>query len=128
MRLDAEIALAHRLADAARAAIRPHFRAGLTATRKADASPVTVADRAAEQAMRALIAAALPGDAIHGEEYGVTTVKLVCLLAAPEGVQTMFEQHPDVVITTASLDEKLNDHGYIVPGLGDAGDRIFGTR
>ncbi len=62
------------------------------------------------------------------KEYGVTTVKLVCLLAAPEGVQTMLEQHPDVVITTASLDEKLNDHGYIVPGLGDAGDRIFGTR
>ena len=62
------------------------------------------------------------------KEYGVTTVKLVCLLAAPEGVQTMFEQHPDVMITTASLDEKLNDHGYIVPGLGDAGDRIFGTR
>ena len=62
------------------------------------------------------------------KEYGVTTVKLVCLLAAPEGVQTMFEQHPDVIITTASLDEKLNDHGYIVPGLGDAGDRIFGTR
>ena len=62
------------------------------------------------------------------KEYGVTTVKLVCLLAAPEGVQTMFERHPDVMITTASLDEKLNDHGYIVPGLGDAGDRIFGTR
>ncbi len=62
------------------------------------------------------------------KEYGVTTVKLVCLLAAPEGVQTMLEQHPDVVITSASLDEKLNDHGYIVPGLGDAGDRIFGTR
>ena len=73
MRLDADIALAHRLADAARAAIRPHFRAGLTAERKADASPVTIADRAAEQAMRALIAAELPGDAIHGEEFGVTT-------------------------------------------------------
>ena len=73
MRLDADIALAHRLADAARAAIRPHFRAGLTAERKADASPVTIADRAAEQAMRALIEAELPGDGIHGEEFGVTT-------------------------------------------------------
>ena len=72
MRLDAEIALAHRLADAARSAIRPHFRAGLTTTRKADASPVTIADRAAEQAMRALIEAELPGDGIHGEEFGVT--------------------------------------------------------
>ena len=72
MRLDAEIALAHRLADAARSAIRPHFRAGLTTTRKADASPVTIADRAAEQAMRALIDAELPGDATHGEEFGVT--------------------------------------------------------
>ena len=70
MRLEAEIALAHRLADAARSAIRPHFRAGLTSERKADASPVTVADRAAEQAMRALLAAEMPGDGIHGEEFG----------------------------------------------------------
>ena len=62
------------------------------------------------------------------KKQGVTNIKFVCLLAAPEGVQTMLEQHPDVTITTAALDEKLNDHGYIVPGLGDAGDRIFGTR
>ena len=62
------------------------------------------------------------------KEYGVTSLKFVCLLAAPEGVQNLLEHHPDVMITTASLDEKLNDHGYIVPGLGDAGDRIFGTR
>jgi uracil phosphoribosyltransferase len=67
--------------------------------------------------------------AIHRlKEYGVTSVKLVCLIAAPEGVQTMLEHHPDVPVTVASLDEKLNEHGYIVPGLGDAGDRIFGTR
>ncbi len=59
---------------------------------------------------------------------GATRIKLVCLLAAPEGVRTMLEHHPDVMITVASLDERLNDHGYIVPGLGDAGDRIFGTR
>ena len=62
------------------------------------------------------------------KEYGVTTVKLVCLLAAPEGVRNMLERHPDVMVTVAALDDHLNDHGYIVPGLGDAGDRIFGTR
>jgi len=62
------------------------------------------------------------------KDYGVTTVKLVCLLAAPEGVQAMLEAHPDVMVTVAALDDRLNDHGYIVPGLGDAGDRIFGTR
>jgi uracil phosphoribosyltransferase len=62
------------------------------------------------------------------KEYGVTTLKLVCLLAAPEGVRCMLERHPDVMITVAALDDRLNDHGYIVPGLGDAGDRIFGTR
>ncbi len=62
------------------------------------------------------------------KEYGATSIKLVCLLAAPEGVANMLTKHPDVTVTTASLDEKLNDHGYIVPGLGDAGDRIFGTR
>ena len=62
------------------------------------------------------------------KECGVTSVKLVCLLAAPEGVRCMLERHPDVTVTVAALDEKLNDHGYIVPGLGDAGDRIFGTR
>jgi len=67
--------------------------------------------------------------AIHRvKEHGVSTVKLVCLLAAPEGVGCMLEQHPDVMITVAALDDRLNDHGYIVPGLGDAGDRIFGTR
>ena len=62
------------------------------------------------------------------KDYGVTTVKLVCLLAAPEGVKCMLERHPDVSVTVAALDEKLNDHGYIVPGLGDAGDRLFGTK
>ena len=62
------------------------------------------------------------------KDHGVTTVKLVCLLAAPEGVKCMLENHPDVMITVAALDDHLNEHGYIVPGLGDAGDRIFGTR
>lgn len=62
------------------------------------------------------------------KDHGVTTVKLVCLLAAPEGVKCMLENHPDVMITVAALDDHLDEHGYIVPGLGDAGDRIFGTR
>lgn len=56
------------------------------------------------------------------------SVKFLCLLAAPEGVAHLQATHPDVPIFTAALDEKLNDHGYIVPGLGDAGDRMYGTR
>lgn len=71
MNLTAEIALTHRLADAARAAIRPLFRTPLDNARKPDRTPVTEADRAAEEAMRVLIAAAFPDDGIHGEEFGV---------------------------------------------------------
>ncbi|HKE18798.1 MAG TPA: uracil phosphoribosyltransferase [Kofleriaceae bacterium] len=56
------------------------------------------------------------------------SVKFVCLLAAPEGVATFHERHPDVPIYTAALDQRLNDKGYILPGLGDAGDRLFGTK
>jgi uracil phosphoribosyltransferase len=59
---------------------------------------------------------------------GVKELRFVCLLAAPEGVAHLSSAHPDVQIWTASIDEKLNEHGYIVPGLGDAGDRMFGTR
>jgi uracil phosphoribosyltransferase len=59
---------------------------------------------------------------------GAKQVKLMCLIAAPEGVKTVQDQHPDVDIYVAAVDEKLNDHGYIVPGLGDAGDRLFGTK
>ena len=59
---------------------------------------------------------------------GVTKLRLMCLLAAPEGIETFQKAHPDVPIWTAAIDEKLNDHGYIVPGLGDAGDRMFGTK
>ena len=59
---------------------------------------------------------------------GVTDIRFVCLLAAPEGVERLTKAHPDVKIWTAAIDEKLNDHGYIVPGLGDAGDRMFGTK
>ena len=71
MKLDAEIALAHRLAEAAREAIRPLFRTAVSSERKADRSPVTEADRAAEEAMRRLIQSEFPGDGIHGEEFGV---------------------------------------------------------
>ncbi len=59
---------------------------------------------------------------------GVKNIKMMCLVAAPEGVAKLQEDHPDVDIYTAGLDERLNDHAYIVPGLGDAGDRIFGTK
>ena len=75
MNLTADIVLAHRLADAARAAIRPHFRSGLTPERKGDATPVTLADQAAEEAMRAILAADVPDDAVHGEEFGATNGK-----------------------------------------------------
>ena len=61
------------------------------------------------------------------KEHGCTQIKFMCLVAAPEGVAKVQADHPDVDIFTAALDEKLNDHAYIVPGLGDAGDRIFGT-
>ena len=59
---------------------------------------------------------------------GVKNMKLMCLIAAPEGVAAVQEAHPDVDIYVACIDEKLDDHGYIVPGLGDAGDRLFGTK
>jgi len=56
------------------------------------------------------------------------SLKLVCLLACPEGLKRFHDAHPDVRVVTAAVDERLNDHGYIVPGLGDAGDRLFGTK
>jgi len=59
---------------------------------------------------------------------GAKNIKFMCLIAAPEGVEVLQKAHPDVDIYIAALDEKLNDHGYIVPGLGDAGDRLFGTK
>lgn len=59
---------------------------------------------------------------------GVKHIKLMNLIGAPEGVAAVQKAHPDVEIFVAGIDEKLNDHGYIVPGLGDAGDRIFGTK
>ena len=62
------------------------------------------------------------------KKAGATDIRFLCLVAAPEGVREFTKAHPDVEIYTAALDEKLNDHSYIVPGLGDAGDRIFGTK
>ncbi|MDO6458206.1 uracil phosphoribosyltransferase [Celeribacter halophilus] len=62
------------------------------------------------------------------KEAGATNIRFLCLLAAPEGIKRMKEAHPDVPIVTASVDESLNAQGYIIPGLGDAGDRMFGTK
>ena len=62
------------------------------------------------------------------KECGPKSIKFVCLLTCPEGVRAMQKAHPDVPIYTAAIDRQLNDHGYILPGLGDAGDRIFGTK
>ena len=67
--------------------------------------------------------------AVHRlKETNPSSLKFVCLLAAPEGIRHFHTQHPDVPIYTAAIDEKLDEHGYILPGLGDAGDRLFGTK
>jgi uracil phosphoribosyltransferase len=62
------------------------------------------------------------------KEAGARSVSLICLVAAPEGIERVESAHPDVTIFTASVDRGLNDRGYIVPGLGDAGDRLYGTK
>jgi uracil phosphoribosyltransferase len=62
------------------------------------------------------------------KERGVTDLRFVCLVASPEGIERLKAYHPDVPVWTAAIDKGLNDHGYITPGLGDAGDRLFGTR
>ena len=62
------------------------------------------------------------------KEEGAKNIKFLCLLASPEGVKTFRDAHPDVPIFTAAIDDHLNDHGYIIPGLGDAGDRLYGTK
>jgi len=62
------------------------------------------------------------------KKHGAQNIKLVCIVGAPEGVKRIETDHPDVEIILAALDEGLNDKGYIVPGLGDAGDRLFGTK
>ncbi|MFP7254269.1 uracil phosphoribosyltransferase [Terribacillus goriensis] len=68
-------------------------------------------------------------DAIHSlKKRGAKQIRLMCLIAAPEGVEVIKKEHPDVDIYLAAMDEKLDEHGYIVPGLGDAGDRLYGTK
>jgi uracil phosphoribosyltransferase len=62
------------------------------------------------------------------KEHGAKSIKLVCIVGAPEGIDRITKDHPDVQIYISGLDEKLNENGYIVPGLGDAGDRLFGTK
>lgn len=62
------------------------------------------------------------------KQTGCKSIKFMCLLAAPEGIEVFHRQHPEVPIYTPAIDERLDDHGYIVPGLGDAGDRLFGTK
>ncbi len=61
-------------------------------------------------------------------QYGARSIKLMCLIAAPEGIAAVLKEFPEIKIYVAEIDERLNDHGYIVPGLGDAGDRLFGTK
>lgn len=72
------------------------------------------------------------GSAVAGIQFlkqrGATQIRLMCLIAAPEGIKNVQEKHPDVDIYVAAVDDHLNSHGYIVPGLGDAGDRLFGTK
>jgi uracil phosphoribosyltransferase len=72
------------------------------------------------------------GSAAHAvtlcKELGAQSVRLLCIIAAPEGVERLHDAHPDVVIHAACLDRQLNEIGYILPGLGDAGDRLWGTR
>jgi uracil phosphoribosyltransferase len=62
------------------------------------------------------------------KQRGATQIRLMCLIAAPEGIQNVQSKHPDVDIYVAAVDDRLNSHGYIIPGLGDAGDRLFGTK
>jgi uracil phosphoribosyltransferase len=62
------------------------------------------------------------------KDQDATDIKFLCLIASPEGLETFHEAHPDVPVFTAAIDRELNDHGYILPGIGDAGDRIFGTK
>ena len=62
------------------------------------------------------------------KDRGATSISFLCLIAAPEGIEALKKAHPDVKIYAAALDKKLNDHAYITPGLGDAGDRLFGTK
>ena len=84
--------------------------------------PVIVADPMLATANTAIAAVDRMKDANAGK------IKMVCLLSCPEGVEAFTTAHPDVHVYTAAIDERLNDHGYIIPGIGDAGDRLYGTK
>ena len=91
--------------------------------------PVDIEDRIVILVDPMLATGGSASDAVRMlKERGCTHIRMMCLVAAPEGVAKMQADHPDVDIFTAALDERLNEHAYIVPGLGDAGDRIFGTK
>ncbi len=91
--------------------------------------PADIADRLTLLVDPMLATGGSACDAIAAlKERGCTAIRLVCLVAAPEGVARVSEEHPDVDIYAASLDERLNEHAYILPGLGDAGDRLYGTK
>jgi len=91
--------------------------------------PVDIAEREAVLIDPLLATGGSAVDAVTMlKEKGVKHIKFMCILAAPEGVQALTEAHPDVKVYCGALDEKLDENGYIIPGLGDAGDRIFGTK
>ncbi len=92
-------------------------------------APEDIADRLVIVVDPMLATANSASTAIHKlRERGARDIRFVCLLAAPEGIERLKQMQPDVPIYTAAIDDHLNDHGYIVPGLGDAGDRLYGTK
>ena len=91
--------------------------------------PTDIADREAILIDPMLATGGSVSDSIEClKNNGVTRIKFLCIIAAPEGIKVVNEKHPDVEIYCAHIDERLNEHAYIVPGLGDAGDRIYGTK
>ena len=128
------VVFANRLADAARACIEEFADGAPEPIAKGDGSPVTAVDRAVEDRLCIVVDPMLAtgNSAVAAvqkvKDAGAVNIKFACLLTAPEGVKVFSAAHPDVPIFTAAIDRQLNDHGYILPGLGDAGDRIYGTK
>ena len=87
-----------------------------------------ISDSTREQIRAASDIVEIIGAVVPLKRAGATRIRFMCLVAAPEGVRRLAAAHPDVVVYCAALDRELNEHGYILPGLGDAGDRLFGTR
>ena len=117
-----------------RSSIRRGNPQGSAASRTASTvgDPVTVTDRGADRGSRHRHAPTptleLRAAIDTLKARGATTIRFLCLLAAPEGIKSFRAHHPDVPVYTASIDRQLNEKGYIVPGLGDAGDRMYGTK